>query len=71
MAWVFPSGDYESWMQCQSLLAHARSVLEAMDDIDDGDQLTVATLQSNLGWYLELQGTYEEAETMHRQALDA
>ncbi|KUL81728.1 hypothetical protein ZTR_09475 [Talaromyces verruculosus] len=71
MARVFPSGDYESWTQCQSLLAHARSVLEAIDDIDDGDQLTVATLQSNLGWYLELQGTYEEAETMHRRALDA
>ena len=28
-------------------------------------------VQSNFGWYLDLQGKYEEEEAMHRRALDA
>jgi hypothetical protein len=66
---VFPDGDYESWTQCRSLLAHAGSVLKSIYDVDDEDWLNAATLSSNYGWFLDLQGAYEEAEAMHRRAL--
>lgn len=47
------------------------SVLEAEGDTDDSDQFNAAMVQSNFGWYLDLQGKYEEEEAMHRRALDA
>ncbi|CAG7941474.1 unnamed protein product [Penicillium salamii] len=71
MTRVFPDGEYESWTQCRSLLAHAQSVLQSICDVDDEDRLNAATLLSNCGWFLDLQGVYEEAELMHRQALEA
>ncbi|KAJ5712968.1 uncharacterized protein N7483_010149 [Penicillium malachiteum] len=71
MARAFPDGKYESWMQCQSLLAHAQSVLKFMYDLDDEDRLNAATLSSHCGWFLVLQGAYEEAESMHLGALEA
>ena len=71
MARVFPDGNYESWTQCRSLLAHAKSVLKSIYDVDDKDRLNTATLSSNCGWFLDLQGAYEEAEAMHRRALEA
>jgi tetratricopeptide (TPR) repeat protein len=71
MARVFPGGEYESWSQCRSLLAHANSVLQSICDVDDEDRLNAATLLSNCGWFLHLQGVYEEAELMHRRALEA
>jgi tetratricopeptide (TPR) repeat protein len=71
MARAFPDGNYESWTQCRSLLAHANSVLQSICDGDDEDRLNAATLLSNCGWFLDLQGVYEEAEVMHRRALGA
>ncbi|KAF3002783.1 hypothetical protein E8E15_001031, partial [Penicillium rubens] len=71
MARVFPDGEYESWSQCRSLLAHANSVLQSICDVDDKDRLNAAALLSNCGWFLDLQGVYEEAEAMHRRALEA
>ncbi|KAJ5745111.1 hypothetical protein N7520_010293 [Penicillium odoratum] len=71
MARAFPNGNYESWTQCRSLLVHAQSVLKCMYGVDDDDQLNAATLSYNCGWFLHLQGGYEEAELMHRRALEA
>lgn len=71
MARTFPDGNYESWTQCQSLLAHAKSVLKSLDYVNDEDRLNAATILSNCGWFLDLQGAYGEAEAMHRQALEA
>ena len=71
MAQVFPDGEYESWTQCRSLLSHAKSVLQSLSDVDDEDQLNAATLLSNCGSFLDLQGVYKEAEAMHRRALEA
>ncbi|OQE34388.1 hypothetical protein PENCOP_c018G06557 [Penicillium coprophilum] len=71
MARAFPDGNYESWTQCRSLLAHANSVLQSICDVDDEDRLNAATLLSNCGWFLDLQGVYKEAEVMHRRALGA
>ncbi|EAU30101.1 predicted protein [Aspergillus terreus NIH2624] len=71
MARVFPDGNYESWRQCRRLLAHAKSVLTSTNDAGNNDQLNAATLSSRCGWFLELQGAYEEAASMHRRALEA
>ncbi|EAU30103.1 predicted protein [Aspergillus terreus NIH2624] len=71
MARAFPDGNYESWTQCRSLLAHAKSVLTSINDADDNDRLNAAALSSHCGRFLELQGAYEEAKAMHRQALEA
>lgn len=71
MARVFPDGAYESWTQCRSLLAYAKSVLNSMSDIEGENQLNTATLLSNCGLFLSGQGAYEETEAMHRQALGA
>jgi Tfp pilus assembly protein PilF len=71
MARVFPDGNYENWTQCRALLAHAKSVLTPIKDVDDDDRLNAAALSSHCGWFLNLQGAYEEAESMHRRALEA
>ncbi|KUM55983.1 hypothetical protein ACN42_g11249, partial [Penicillium freii] len=71
LARVFPDGNYESWTTCRSLLAHAKSVLNSICDLEGEDRLNTATLLSNCGWFLDLQGAYKEAEAMYRQALEA
>ncbi|KAJ5894136.1 hypothetical protein N7495_005827 [Penicillium taxi] len=48
-----------------------RAVLNSIYDEDDEEGLNAATLLSNYGWFLDLQGTYKEAESMHRWALEA
>lgn len=71
MARLFPDGQYESWSQCRLLLAHAKSVLKPTHYVDDEDRLNAAIISSNCGLFLDIQGNYEEAESMHRRALEA
>ncbi|KAJ5917518.1 hypothetical protein N7466_011072 [Penicillium verhagenii] len=71
IARVFPGGEYASWTKCRSLLAHAKSVLESTYHVDDDDILNDATLSSNYGWFLDLQGAYKDAESMYLRALEA
>jgi Tfp pilus assembly protein PilF len=71
MAQVFPNGQYESWTECQRLLPHAKEVMKSISDAHEEDRLYVATISFNCGWYLLLQGAYEEAEMMYRRALEA
>ncbi|KAJ5917515.1 hypothetical protein N7466_011069 [Penicillium verhagenii] len=70
MAEMFPTGEYENWAECQRLLPHAKEVTKPICDTDDEDRLNAATLLSNCGWFLDLQGAYDEAEAMHRRALE-
>ncbi|CAG7934218.1 unnamed protein product [Penicillium olsonii] len=70
MAEIFPNGQYESWNECQRLLPHAKEVTKPICDTDDEDRLNAATILSNCGSFLDLQGAYEEAEAMHRRALE-
>ncbi|KAL4804204.1 hypothetical protein BDV18DRAFT_36370 [Aspergillus unguis] len=70
MARVFPNGEYESWTQCQMLLAHAKSVLRSISGADDEDRLNAARLWSRCGRFLALRGAFEEAEAMHQWALE-
>ncbi|KAJ5630438.1 uncharacterized protein N7484_010538 [Penicillium longicatenatum] len=70
MAQIFPNGKYESWTECQRLLPHAKDVMKSNYDIDDEDQLNATTLSSNCEGFLDCQGAYEEAESMHQWALE-
>ncbi|KAJ5751290.1 hypothetical protein N7533_008318 [Penicillium manginii] len=71
MAEIFPDGQYESWTECQRLLPHAKEVIKSISTQHEEDRLNTATLLSNCGWFQDLQGYYEEGETMHRRALEA
>jgi tetratricopeptide (TPR) repeat protein len=71
MAAIFPDGQYESWKECQRLLSHAKEVTRSICNQHEEDRLNTATLLSNCGWFQDLQGKYEEAEAMHRRALEA
>jgi tetratricopeptide (TPR) repeat protein len=71
MAHVFPPGHYENWVECQRLLPHAREVLKSISDAREEDQLNVARISSNSGWYLLLQGSHQEAGVMYQRALEA
>jgi tetratricopeptide (TPR) repeat protein len=70
MAKMFPNREYESWKECQRLLSHAKEVTRSICDQDEEDRLNTATLLSNCGWFQDLQGKFEEAEAMHRRALE-
>ncbi|QKX62526.1 uncharacterized protein TRUGW13939_09687 [Talaromyces rugulosus] len=71
VARIFPNGNYASWAQIQTLLAHAKSVLAPIPDIGDEDRLNIAKLLSHYGWYLDHQGVYNQVEVMYRRALEA
>ncbi|KAL4742399.1 hypothetical protein BDV11DRAFT_167246, partial [Aspergillus similis] len=68
MAQMLPDGDYKNWIQCQRLLPHAKEVLKSSIQNDD-DGLNWASISDNCGWYLSVRGAFDEAETMHRRAL--
>lgn len=67
----FPSGDYETWESCQMLLPHLNQMMRFTKEIEEDDQLNLSSIADRCGWYLYLRGKYDEAETMHQQALTA
>jgi tetratricopeptide (TPR) repeat protein len=67
---VFPSGNYETFAACQTLLPHLKETIRFTESLlDEQDHLNVSSITSRCGWYLFLTGKYEEAEAMHRRAL--
>lgn len=66
---AFPSGNYETWTTCQMLLPHVKEVMQLKLGSDKDDLLNATGIANRCGWYLHLQGKYEEAEAMHRRAL--
>ncbi|KAI7970683.1 hypothetical protein EIK77_003083 [Talaromyces pinophilus] len=67
---VFPSGDYETSASCQMLLPHVKETIRFTEGLDEDDRLNVLSIANRCGWYLYLMGKYEEAEAMHRRALE-
>ncbi|OJJ42627.1 hypothetical protein ASPZODRAFT_105081 [Penicilliopsis zonata CBS 506.65] len=97
----FPSGEFETWKECQILLPHAMEVLRQAPEnnspmpmnqtprptlrqrlkgkltrrhrekptADNRESLPWAEIGKKAGWYLFLQGRYQEAEAMLRQVL--
>lgn len=70
MARVFLDGTYENWTKYGMLLAHAKSVLTSIDDVDYDDMLNIVIVSTNCGWFLGDQGAYGEADSMYRLALE-
>jgi tetratricopeptide (TPR) repeat protein len=67
---VFPSGDYETWADCQVLLPHAREVISHVTG-DAEDVLNQAKIAFSTGWYLYLRGEYKSAEKVVRMSVKA
>ncbi|KAF2478343.1 uncharacterized protein BDR25DRAFT_321365 [Lindgomyces ingoldianus] len=76
---VFPSGDYKTWADCDVLLPYAREAIshrasrmstERKEEVLGLEHLDTLISVSQLGSVLEGQAKYEEAEAMHRRALE-
>jgi len=61
IARLFLNGHYETWLDCQVLLPHAREVL-LYRTTDQEDKVFHALINNNLGWYLLLKGESIRAE---------
>jgi tetratricopeptide (TPR) repeat protein len=67
---AFPSGDHETWMECQVLLPHSKEVISHMAN-DREDLLDQATIADRTSWYLICRGEYVSAETISRIGVEA
>jgi tetratricopeptide (TPR) repeat protein len=65
---VFPSGDYETWVDCQVLFPHAREVISHVTGNAE-DMLNQAKIAFSTGWYLYLRGEYKTAEKVVRMSV--
>lgn len=69
MAGAFPSGEYETWTDCQVLLPHSKEVMTYVLNDKDG-VLNWAKIADHTAWYLYLQGEYVVAEEISRGAVE-
>jgi hypothetical protein len=69
MAGAFPSGEYETWTDCQALLPHSKEVMTYV--LSDADEvLNRATIADHTARYLFHQGKYASAEGIGRGAVE-
>ncbi|KAF6806307.1 Kinesin light chain 5 [Colletotrichum musicola] len=66
----FPSGAYETWGTCQSLLPHIEPVLSRKRK-GQGDILDWAELLTKICWYMLMLGEYSRAEMLGEEAVNA
>ncbi|OCK86963.1 TPR-like protein [Cenococcum geophilum 1.58] len=72
MARVFPSGEPETWTDCQVLLPHSKEVLShALNDEDKDEALHWASVARDTLRYLYQRGEYAAAEQIGRAAVEA
>ncbi|KAF4414632.1 kinesin, partial [Fusarium acutatum] len=64
---AYPTAEHENWAQCALLLPHAQRIMTAFPSTKIDKQ---ATLQFNVAWYLDTQGRYDSAESLHGLALE-
>ncbi|KAF6782000.1 TPR domain-containing protein, partial [Colletotrichum musicola] len=64
----FPSGEFETWQQCQTLMPHIQPLLDKQP-LEERDRLEWSKLLTNVSWYLVMLGNYSRAEVMVQQAL--
>lgn len=64
----FPSGDFETWEQCQTLLPHLQSILKE-EPVEESDWLDWSTLLANTSWYMVRMGQHHQAEILAQNAL--
>ncbi|KAJ5004741.1 hypothetical protein K4K57_012041 [Colletotrichum sp. SAR 10_99] len=64
----FPSGKFETWQQCHTLMPHVQPVLDKAP-LDERDQLKWSELLANVSWYLLMIGNYSKAEALVKEAV--
>ncbi|KAF6842206.1 Kinesin light chain 5 [Colletotrichum musicola] len=64
----FPSGVFETWQQCQTLMPHIQPLLDKQPS-EERNQLEWSKLLTNVSWYLVMLGNYSRAEVIVRQAV--
>ncbi|KAF5507555.1 Kinesin light chain [Colletotrichum aenigma] len=64
----FPSGVFETWQQCQTLMPHIQPLLNKQPS-EAGDQLKWSNLLTNISWYLVMLGNYSRAEVLAQDAV--
>ncbi|KAF6787063.1 Kinesin light chain 5, partial [Colletotrichum sojae] len=64
----FPSGVFETWQQCQTLMPHVQPLLDK-EPSEERNRLEWGKLLTNVAWYLVMLGNYSRAEVIVRQAV--
>ncbi|KAL5374129.1 hypothetical protein DPSP01_012190 [Paraphaeosphaeria sporulosa] len=67
---VFPTGEYENWIACQALFAHAKAAT-GHKPAGASSLVQWATLLYRAAWYAECKGNAGEAEVLATQSLKA
>ncbi|KAI9692806.1 MAG: hypothetical protein M1820_009354 [Bogoriella megaspora] len=66
---AFPSGDYETWTECEVILPHAKEVMSHATR-DEKDSLEQARIGYTAGWYQIYRGECKAAETCLRMSAE-
>ncbi|KAF4888268.1 Kinesin light chain [Colletotrichum fructicola] len=64
----FPSGVFETWQQCQTLMPHIQPLLDK-PPLEECGRLEWSELLTNVSWYLVMLGNYFRAEVIVQQAV--
>ncbi|KAF6817935.1 Kinesin light chain 5, partial [Colletotrichum sojae] len=64
----FPSGVFETWQQCQTLMPHVQPLLDKQP-LEERDRLERSKLLTNVSWYLVMLGDYSRAEVIVQEAV--
>lgn len=64
----FPSGEFETWEQCQTLMPHLQPLLNQRPS-QEGDRLEWSNLATNVTRYLYYLGDYSRAEVIAQDAM--
>ncbi|KFY28037.1 hypothetical protein V491_00670 [Pseudogymnoascus sp. VKM F-3775] len=65
---LFPSGNYGTWPDCQTLLPHVGAIMPSKA-INQQDLLGIAAINTRLGWYYVQKGEYIQAESSLQEAI--
>ncbi|KAF6820521.1 Kinesin light chain 5 [Colletotrichum sojae] len=64
----FPSGIFETWQQCQTLMPHVQPLLDKQP-LEERDRLNWSYLLTNMSRYLVMLGNYSKAEVIVQRAV--
>jgi tetratricopeptide (TPR) repeat protein len=65
---IFPSGSYDTWHQCDRLVAHGVAVAALVAEFGFG-AADAGNVVNGVACYLRMRGDYGEAERIHRQSV--
>ncbi|KAK2599970.1 hypothetical protein QQS21_005272 [Conoideocrella luteorostrata] len=65
----FPSGDFETWHECQMLLPHIETTLKRQPD-NEADILNWGLLLTNVTYYMLKKGDYNNAEVIAQKSVE-